>query len=208
MRTRAVIISLGLLVALCSTACGSDGSITKVSGSGSSSGAGGSGSTNSGKVDTPFGDITIPDLGKLPGGAKLKKCTELGVLYASISLGAIGNDASRAKASDAADKLAKEGIGCDVIDLRTTSPIDEEAILDSVEVTGRLVVVDEAPPRCGLAADLCALVASKAFASLKAPPVAITPPHTPIPFARELESAYLPSVDKIEAGVRQVLAWR
>ena len=108
MRTRAVIISVGLLVALCSTACGSDGSITKVSGSGSSSGAGGSGSTNSGKVDTPFGDITIPDLGKLPGGAKLKKCTELGVLYASISLGAIGNDASRAKASDAADKLAKD----------------------------------------------------------------------------------------------------
>ena len=108
MRTRAVIISLGLLVALSSTACGSDGNITKVSGSGSSSGAGGSGSTNSGKVDTPFGDITIPDLGKLPGGTKMKKCTELGLMYASISLGAIGNDSSRAKASDAADKLAKD----------------------------------------------------------------------------------------------------
>ncbi|MDE2302937.1 MAG: alpha-ketoacid dehydrogenase subunit beta, partial [Sphingomonadales bacterium] len=57
-----------------------------------------------------------------------------------------------------ADKLAGEGIGCDVIDLRTTSPLDEEAILDSVEVTGRLLVVDEAPPRCGLGADICALV--------------------------------------------------
>ena len=107
-----------------------------------------------------------------------------------------------------ADKLAAEGIGCDVIDLRTTSPLDEEAILDSVEVTGRLVVVDEAPPRCGLAADICALAAAKAFASLKAPPVAVTPPHTPIPFARELESAYLPSADKIEAAVRKVLGWR
>jgi pyruvate/2-oxoglutarate/acetoin dehydrogenase E1 component len=107
-----------------------------------------------------------------------------------------------------ADRLAGEGIGCDVIDLRTTSPLDEETILDSVETTGRLVVVDEAPPRCGLAADICALVAHKAFSSLKAPPQQVTPPHTPIPFARELESAYLPSVDKIEAAVRRVLAWR
>lgn len=107
-----------------------------------------------------------------------------------------------------ADKLAAEGIGCDVIDLRTTSPLDEEAILNSVEVTGRLVVVDEAPPRCGLAGDICALVANKAFASLKAPPQTVTPPHTPIPFARELESAYLPSADKVEAAVRKVLGWR
>ena len=105
-------------------------------------------------------------------------------------------------------KLAAEGLGCDGIDLRCTSPLDEEAILDSVEVTGRLVVVDEAPPRCGLAGDICALVAEKAFASLKAPPQAVTPPHTPIPFARELETAYLPSTDKIEAAVRKLLAWR
>jgi acetoin:2,6-dichlorophenolindophenol oxidoreductase subunit beta len=107
-----------------------------------------------------------------------------------------------------ADKLAAEGIGCDVIDLRTTSPLDEEAILDSVEVTGRLVVVDEAPPRCGLAVDIAALVAEKAFVSLKAPPAMVTPPHTPIPFARELESNYLPSADKIEAAVRKTLAWK
>jgi acetoin:2,6-dichlorophenolindophenol oxidoreductase subunit beta len=107
-----------------------------------------------------------------------------------------------------ADRLASEGIGCDVIDLRTTSPLDEEAILDSVEVTGRLVVVDEAPPRCGLAADICALVSAQAFASLKAPPQAVTPPHTPIPFARELESAWLPSAERIEAAVRHVLGWR
>lgn len=107
-----------------------------------------------------------------------------------------------------ADKLAAEGIGCDVIDLRTTSPLDEEAIIDSVEVTGRLIVVDETPPRCSIATDIAALVTQKAFASLKAPPVLVTPPHTPIPFARELESAYLPSVDKIEAAVRKVLSWR
>ncbi|MEG3124209.1 alpha-ketoacid dehydrogenase subunit beta [Sphingomonas sp. GB1N7] len=107
-----------------------------------------------------------------------------------------------------ADTLVAEGIGCDVIDLRTTSPMDEEAILDSIEVTGRLVVVDESPPRCSLATDIAALVASRAFASLKAPPALVTAPHTPIPFAREMESAYLPSPAKIEAAVRKTLAWR
>ncbi len=108
----------------------------------------------------------------------------------------------------AADKLAQEGVGCDVIDLRTTSPLDEEAILDSVELTGRLVVVDESPPRCSLAADVAALVAAKAFTALKAPPAMVTAPHTPIPFARELERAWLPSPGKIEEAVRKTLAFR
>ena len=108
----------------------------------------------------------------------------------------------------AADKLAEDGIGCDVIDLRTTSPLDEEAILDSVELTGRLVVVDESPPRCSLAADIAALVAAKAFTALKAPPQMVTAPHTPIPFARELERAWLPSPAKIEAAARAALAFR
>ena len=108
----------------------------------------------------------------------------------------------------AADKLAKDGIGVDLIDLRTTSPLDEEAILDSVETTGRLVVVDESPPRCSLAADISAIVASKAFTSLRAPPVMVTGPHSPIPFARELERAWVPSHQKIEDAVRSVLAFR
>ncbi len=108
----------------------------------------------------------------------------------------------------AADKLAADGIGCDVIDLRTTSPLDEEAILDSVEETGRLVVVDESPPRCSVAADIAALVATRAFSSLRAPPQLVTAPHTPIPFARELERAYVPSPAKIEDAVRSVLAYR
>jgi pyruvate dehydrogenase E1 component beta subunit len=108
----------------------------------------------------------------------------------------------------AADKLAAEGIGCDVIDPRTVSPLDEEAIIDSVEHTGRLVVVDESPPRCSLATDIAALVAAKAFSSMKAPPELVTAPHTPIPFARELERAYVPSPAKIEDAVRRILAYR
>ncbi|TCU58798.1 pyruvate dehydrogenase E1 component beta subunit [Novosphingobium sp. PhB57] len=111
-------------------------------------------------------------------------------------------------AETAADDLAQDDIGCDVLDLRTTSPLDEEAILDSVEATGRLVIVDEAPPRCSLATDIAALVANKAFASLKAPIEMVTAPHTPVPFARELEGAYLPSPAKVAAAVRKTLAYR
>jgi len=111
-------------------------------------------------------------------------------------------------AEKVADSLAKEGIGIDLIDLRTTSPLDEEAVLDSVESTGRLVVVDESPPRCSLASDISSIVAQKAFSSLKAPPLMVTAPHSPVPFARELERAYLPSAEKIEAAVRSTLAYR
>jgi acetoin:2,6-dichlorophenolindophenol oxidoreductase subunit beta len=108
----------------------------------------------------------------------------------------------------AADKLAKDGIGCDVIDLRTTSPLDEEAILDSVEATGRLVIVDESTPRCSLAADISGMVASRAFSALRAPIEMVTAPHSPIPFARELEAAWVPTSAGVEAAVRRTLAFK
>ena len=72
-------------------------------------------------------------------------------------------------ATEAAAVLEGEGISCEVIDPRTISPLDEETILESVERTGRLVIVDEAYPRCGFAADLSSIVAEKAFHALKAP---------------------------------------
>lgn len=145
--------------------------------------------------EVPDGDYTIP-----LGHARL---TRAGQDVTLVSFGLM-----LGYCEQVADRLAAEGIGCDVIDLRSTSPLDEETILDSVEVTGRLVVVDEAPPRCNLATDIIALVAGKAYAALKAPPLAVTPPHTPVPFARELEAAYLPSPEKIEAAVRKTLAWK
>ncbi|AUT70913.1 alpha-ketoacid dehydrogenase subunit beta [Paraburkholderia terrae] len=105
-------------------------------------------------------------------------------------------------ATDAADRLAKEGIKAEVIDLRTTSPLDEETILESLERTGRLVVVDEANPRCSIATDIAALAAQKAFHSLKAPVGIVTAPHTPTPFSGVLEDLYIPSADKIAAAVK------
>ncbi len=107
-------------------------------------------------------------------------------------------------ANEVADKLEKEGIGCTVIDPRTTSPLDEDSIIESVEETGRLVVVDEANPRCNLATDISALVCQNAFGALKAPVKMVSPPHTPVPFAPELEDLYIPGPPQIEEAVRAV----
>jgi pyruvate dehydrogenase E1 component beta subunit len=109
-------------------------------------------------------------------------------------------------AEKALDALAKDGVKCDLIDPRTTSPLDEETILESVENTGRLVVVDESPPRCSVAADIAAIVASKGFRSLRAPIAQVTAPHTPVPFSPALERLYVPGPQRIEAAVREVLA--
>ena len=108
-------------------------------------------------------------------------------------------------ANQVADKLAKDGIRSTVIDPRTTSPLDTDTILDSVEETSALVVVDESSPRCGFASDIAALVAEHGFDSLKAPIKTVTPPHVPVPFAPALENLYIPSVEKIEAAVREVV---
>ena len=105
-----------------------------------------------------------------------------------------------------AETLAKAGISAEVVDPRTTSPLDEDAILESVEKTGRLVVIDESPPRCSMASDIAGLVADKGFSFLKAPIKAVTCPHTPVPFAPNLEDEYLPNPRRIEAAARAVLA--
>ena len=104
-----------------------------------------------------------------------------------------------------ATRLRQEGISVELIDPRTTSPLDEDTIIDSVERTGHLVIVDEGYPRCGIAADIAALVACRAFAALKSPIVTVTPPHTPVPFAPPLEQAFIPSEERIAAGIRQAL---
>jgi pyruvate dehydrogenase E1 component beta subunit len=110
-------------------------------------------------------------------------------------------------AAQAAETLAPEGIDCEIIDPRTTSPLDEDTILESVARTGRLVVVDEATPRCNMATDIAALVADRAFGALKAPVRRVTAPHTPVPFAPSLEKLYIPDPDRIAAAVRSVWSY-
>jgi len=110
-------------------------------------------------------------------------------------------------ANQVADKLAKEKIGVTVVDIRTTSPLDAETILETAAETGRVVVVDESHPRCSMASDIAALVAQECFSDLKAPVKMVTAPHAPVPFSPALEDLYIPSPAKIEAAVREVLAF-
>lgn len=105
-------------------------------------------------------------------------------------------------AEKAAAALAKESIDCEVIDPRTTSPLDTAAILASVRKTGRLVAVDEAYPRCNMATDIAALAAQEAFGALRAPVRMVSPPHVPVPFAAPLEDLYIPNADKVAEAVR------
>jgi pyruvate dehydrogenase E1 component beta subunit len=116
---------------------------------------------------------------------------------------ALGRMVGRAEA--AAATLAAEGIRVSVIDPRTTSPLDRDTILEFAEETGRVVVVDEANPRCGMAADIAALIVEDAFDALKAPILKVTPPHTPVPYAPALEDSYLPDAARIAAAVRRVV---
>lgn len=80
-------------------------------------------------------------------------------------------------------------------------------MLELAEETGRVVIVDEANPRCGVAADLSSIIAEKAFGSLKAPIRKVTAPHTPVPFSPNLEDAYLPSAARIAAAIRETHSW-
>ncbi len=111
-------------------------------------------------------------------------------------------------AQEAAAILAAEGIDCTVVDPRTTSPLDEDTILETAEETGRVVIVDEANPRCGMAADISSIIAENAFGALKAPIMKVTAPHTPVPYAPNLEAAYLPDAKRIAEAVRKTMAYR
>jgi acetoin:2,6-dichlorophenolindophenol oxidoreductase subunit beta len=120
-----------------------------------------------------------------------------------VTIVALGRMVTMAK--QAADILAKDRIECEIIDPRTTSPLDIDTIIESVENTGRLVVVDEAHPRCSMATDIAAVVAQDAFDALEAPVQMVTAPHTPVPFSPALEDLYLPNADKIVAAVRKTV---
>ncbi|HJQ83954.1 MAG TPA: alpha-ketoacid dehydrogenase subunit beta [Candidatus Binatia bacterium] len=105
----------------------------------------------------------------------------------------------------AATTLAAEGVDAEVVDLRSLSPLDEDAILGSLGKTGYLVVADEAPPRCGLAADVVALAVDRGFDLLRGPVKRVTAPHTPVPFSPVLEDAYLVGPDRIVAAAHAAL---
>jgi pyruvate dehydrogenase E1 component beta subunit len=112
------------------------------------------------------------------------------------------------EAENAALQLSEEGIGADLIDLRTVKPLDEDLILKSVRKTGRLVIVDTGWKTCGLAAEIAAVVSEKGFAYLKAPIVRVALPDCPAPASSALEKVYYRDAGDIIAAIRRCLAYR
>ncbi|MBN3788509.1 alpha-ketoacid dehydrogenase subunit beta [Burkholderia sp. Ac-20353] len=104
-----------------------------------------------------------------------------------------------------ADRLAKEGISVEVVDLRTISPLDAETILKSVAKTKRAVIVHEAVRNFGVGAEVAARIQEELFGELKAPVRRVASHFCPVPFSKPLETAFVPSQDQIEAAVRSTL---
>jgi acetoin:2,6-dichlorophenolindophenol oxidoreductase subunit beta len=104
-----------------------------------------------------------------------------------------------------AAKLAEEGIDCEVIDLRTVSPLDTETVLDSVKKTRRAVVVHEAVKSFGVGAEISARIHESLFRELKAPVQRVASNDSPVPFAKQLETAFLYSHADIEKAVRNTM---
>ena len=105
----------------------------------------------------------------------------------------------------AAKKLEAEGISVEVVDLRSTSPMDEETIINSVKKTNHLVVAQETWPRCSISSEVAAIVAEKAFSYLDAPIVRVASKDVPAPFSPVLEKYVLPGEEEVITAIRKVL---
>ncbi len=142
--------------------------------------------------EVPEGECTVP-LGK----ADVKRKGEDVTVVATAAM--------VPKALAAAETLAAEGIGVEVVDPRTLLPLDEETILASVKKTHRLVVVHEAVKFAGPGGEIAAMVAEKAFDYLDAPILRVAAPFSPVPFSPPLEQAFIPSEERIAQAVREVV---
>jgi 2-oxoisovalerate dehydrogenase E1 component beta subunit len=108
---------------------------------------------------------------------------------------------------EAADRMSKEGVEVEVIDLRTLMPLDKAAIFTSLEKTSRVLVVHEDVKTLGLGAELSAMIVEERFDYLDAPVLRVTYPDTHAPFSHVLEAANLPNTDKIVDTLRRLAAY-
>jgi 2-oxoisovalerate dehydrogenase E1 component beta subunit len=108
---------------------------------------------------------------------------------------------------EAADRVAKEGVEVEVIDLRTLQPYDKAAIFRSLDKTSRVIVVHEDVKRLGIGAELSAVIMEEKFDALDAPVIRVTSPDTHCPFSHILEQANLPNADTIAAAIRTLAAY-
>jgi pyruvate dehydrogenase E1 component beta subunit len=135
--------------------------------------------------------------GEVPEGDYVVPLGKVNVLREGSDVTLVGVGRTVQTALEAAATLAANGTSAEVVDLRSLQPLDEDGILASLAKTGRLVVIDEAPPRCGIACDVAALCVDRGFDYLRAPVRRVTAPHSPVPFSPVLEDAFLPSAERV-----------
>jgi 2-oxoisovalerate dehydrogenase E1 component len=143
----------------------------------------------------------------LPAGEGLARIGEARVVRQGTHLTLVAYGASTWTCLEAAADLAAEGVEAEVVDLRTLVPYDEDTVTASVRKTGRALIVHEAPLTLGFGAEVAARLAEAAFAWLDAPIRRVTYPDRPVPYARVLENALLPTREKVLAAAREVLAY-
>jgi 2-oxoisovalerate dehydrogenase E1 component beta subunit len=107
-------------------------------------------------------------------------------------------------ATEAAQQLDNDGVSVEIVDLRTVLPWDKPAVLESVRKTSKLLVLHEDTHTGGFGAEIAATVAEEAFEDLDAPVRRLTAPDCPVPFAPQLEKAYIPQVDDVVKGLREL----
>src|SRR5437763_2248249 len=110
-------------------------------------------------------------------------------------------------AEDAANELAKDGVSAEIIDLRSIVPFDEEAILESVAKTNRVIILHEAPLTGGAGGEFAARIAEKAFDYLDASVKRVAALDVPTPYSPSLEAHVLPNRDKVIAAARELLSY-
>ena len=107
---------------------------------------------------------------------------------------------------DAAEELAKEGIECEVIDLRSLLPLDYDTVIASLNKTGRIAVVHEAAKRGGLGSDIIAEINERAFDMLDAPPLRVGALNVPVPYNETLENTVLPDKGRVKQAVYKLMS--
>jgi pyruvate dehydrogenase E1 component beta subunit len=143
--------------------------------------------------------------GDVPEGEHLVPFGEAAIRREGDDVTIVATGWTLGKALAAAERLGEDGIGAEVIDPRTLNPLDTKTILESVEKTGRLVLVDQATLHGSASAVIAAEVADEGFSSLKAPIKQVTALDATIPYSQPMEEYLLPDEDKIVGAVQQVL---
>lgn len=145
--------------------------------------------------------------GEVPETAEMPDQISANVLREGTDVTLVGFSYVLGMALDAADQLQQDDISVEVIDIRSIKPLDMETILESVEKTGRIVIVEEGPKTGGVGAEIAAVVAERALPYLDGRVIRVAAADTPIPSSLELERAVLPDVDQIATACVDSLSW-